>query len=250
MNSSILNNFDKKVFHILLCDDDIINLEINQKYVELYSKKQKREVKIHLFSKIDNKLYEYIKKNTPDIALLDIDMPDGNGIAIAKELQKYKADIPIIFITGHAEYKTIACDILAIGYLIKPVIPENFELLYRRAIAQVESEISEEYNKFLILTVHKKVIRIRSCTILCIEKLQKNLIFKTEKGIFETRDSLVSIEGQLTTGFLRISQSVIVNRNEILSVDRDTVYLSTGDEFPIGRTYLTKVKEAYRKIPK
>ena len=63
---------------------------------------------------------EYIKDNDVDVAFLDIDMPEMNGIALAKELKKYKPKINVIFCTGYSEYMQQAIKLHASGYLLKP----------------------------------------------------------------------------------------------------------------------------------
>ncbi len=55
-----------------------------------------------------------------DVAFLDIEMPDMNGLILAKELKDRQPDINIVFVTGHMEYAYDAHKVFASGYLIKP----------------------------------------------------------------------------------------------------------------------------------
>ena len=70
----------------------------------------------------DRSIYalEYIKENDVDIAFLDIDMPEMNGITLAKEIKKYKPKVNVIFCTGYSEYMQQAINLHASGYLLKP----------------------------------------------------------------------------------------------------------------------------------
>lgn len=47
---------------------------------------------------------EYIRTNPIDIALLDIDMPEINGLTLGKEILDFYPRANIIFVTGHPEY--------------------------------------------------------------------------------------------------------------------------------------------------
>ena len=49
-------------------------------------------------------------------------------------------------------------------------------------------------------------------------------------------------EDDLTSQFIKVSQSIMVNKRYIESIDSYNVYLKSGEEFVIGRTYKDKVK--------
>ncbi len=56
-----------------------------------------------------------------DAAFLDIEMPEIDGVALAKKLQQLQPRINIIFITGHIEYMPDAFALYASDYIMKPV---------------------------------------------------------------------------------------------------------------------------------
>jgi DNA-binding NarL/FixJ family response regulator len=62
-----------------------------------------------------------IKEHQPDIAVLDIDMPNLNGMSVADELQRQKLDTRIIFLTLHADGEMLksALSLGAKGYVLK-----------------------------------------------------------------------------------------------------------------------------------
>ena len=71
---------------------------------------------------------DWIKEHKTDIAILDIDMPDMDGIKLAARIKKLSPDTAIIFLTGYDEYAVDAFKLHASGYLLKPVSEE--ELTY------------------------------------------------------------------------------------------------------------------------
>jgi two-component SAPR family response regulator len=77
------------------------------------------EENINTFDRSINAL-EYVKDNDVDVAFLDIDMPEINGINLAKEIKKYKPKVNVIFCTGYSEYMQQAIQLHASGYLLKP----------------------------------------------------------------------------------------------------------------------------------
>lgn len=60
-----------------------------------------------------------------EVAFLDIDMRDINGISLAKELKLLDPKVNIIFATGYYEYATDALTLHCSGYLMKPITPED-----------------------------------------------------------------------------------------------------------------------------
>lgn len=68
---------------------------------------------------------EYAKENLCDIAFLDIEMVGMSGVELAEELKKYNNEINIVFCTGYGNYRDVAFDLHASGYLMKPITPEK-----------------------------------------------------------------------------------------------------------------------------
>lgn len=228
---------------VLIFDDDEVNLGINQKCVEIYSKRLNKEVESYCFSEINDEMKQIIQSGKVDMAILDIELTKGSGIDLAVKLQEKKPKMPIIFVTNYNEYKPLACDILAVGYFQKPFHTEKFEIVFERAIAQIEAERNCEPQLFINLCINRKNIKLRVSSIICVEKIQRKVQFKAKNGIFEVRGNICSFIDQLDSNFLQISQSVIVNMREVISIDNNMVCISTGDQFTIGRTFQKRVKE-------
>lgn len=68
---------------------------------------------------------EYLKDNTADIALLDIEMPKMNGITLAVKIKELQPKLSVIFLTGYSHYALDALKIHASGYLLKPIEKER-----------------------------------------------------------------------------------------------------------------------------
>lgn len=63
-----------------------------------------------------------------DIALLDIDMGETNGIELAKKLRAENENIVIIFITNFIQYAPEGFEVQAFRYLLKSISLQNFIL--------------------------------------------------------------------------------------------------------------------------
>jgi two-component system LytT family response regulator len=86
---------------------------------------------------------EIIKKETPSIVFLDIEMPNHSGLEILNFLDKDQLNFEIIFTTAYSEYAIQAFQLSAIDYLLKPVRPTQVKEAVEKAIDSIgKSEIS------------------------------------------------------------------------------------------------------------
>jgi two-component system LytT family response regulator len=78
-----------------------------------------------------------IERERPDLALLDLQMPELDGIGVVRMLKK--ADMPLIaFVTAYDEYAVRAFEVNAVDYLLKPVDKTRLRETINRAQERVE----------------------------------------------------------------------------------------------------------------
>ncbi|MDO5573540.1 MAG: response regulator [bacterium] len=81
---------------------------------------------LHSYGEVSD-LMEDLKKNAicPDVAFLDIEMSDLNGLELAKRIKMVYPKVNIIFVTGFSQYALDAYTLRPSGYLTKPVTRED-----------------------------------------------------------------------------------------------------------------------------
>lgn len=88
------------------------------------------------------KAREVLAKRRPDLILMDIMMPDQDGISFTRELRAdaKTSDIPIIVISGLADAGTLNDALLfgAVDYLVKPVEIDALKAKIERTFAALE----------------------------------------------------------------------------------------------------------------
>lgn len=89
---------------------------------------------------------ELIDREKPDLALLDFEMPELNGLQVVRALKKTS---PLIaFVTAFDEHAVQAFDLNAIDYLLKPVEPKRLRETLNRASERVErQELTEQSDR-------------------------------------------------------------------------------------------------------
>lgn len=135
---------------------------------------------------------DWLKEHPVDLVLLDINMPDMNGLALAAEIKRCRPDTAIIFLTGYSEYAVKAFELHVSGYLLKPVNREKLaaEVAYAlssRAPAPRARLLVQTFGSFDIFVDGKPVsFRMAKC-----KELLAYLVDKQGGGV--TRAELASI---------------------------------------------------------
>jgi len=87
-----------------------------------------------------NEATERLDKQYFDLALLDIQLPDGSGISIASKLFS-KYHVPFLFLTVSMDETFIreATSLFALGYILKPIQPDQFLITIQTALANARN---------------------------------------------------------------------------------------------------------------
>lgn len=134
---------------------------------------------------------EFIKENKVDVAFLDIEMPDMNGIELANRILEVQDGIAVVFITAYHRYAVEAFHLNALDYLLKPVSADRLMETLQRLMDQsgVRSEPRRLrvscFGKFRA-TAGEDEIRFRT------EKAEELLAFLIDqKGAFVNRNRII-----------------------------------------------------------
>ena len=186
---------------------------------------------------------KFLAQNQVDLLFLDIQMPDVNGLELARTL---KGKTKIIFTTAFKEFAFDSYECAAIDYLLKPVRYVKFQQAVERAKewfdTQIESEQTtaesqEENNETkttdsMFLRVDGEWRKVEFCKILFVEGMKDYVMFhiEGERRPLITHLTMKMVEQSLPQqGFMRVNRSYIVALEKIRSVDRN-MCLYIGEE--------------------
>lgn len=233
------------VINILLCDDDETCLNLNEKYIKEINQRIDIDANILKYTEMNSSMMERIKEGNIHIALLDIELQEGNGIQLAETIIGENPNVSIIFVTGYGQYTAQAFRIEAVGYLEKPVLQAQMERVYRRTIMTIHGFENEKEKRTILVKVGAKRIPIKCKDINYVEKVIKKVVIHTNCGKYEFYESIASIEKLLGDSFIRINQGIVVRKEEIVYTDKNNVFLKSGEALRIGRTYVNHVKTVF-----
>ncbi|HZY81915.1 MAG TPA: LytTR family DNA-binding domain-containing protein [Cyclobacteriaceae bacterium] len=185
----------------------------------------------------------YLKSNSVDILLLDIQMPEITGIEFLKSLSTK----PItIFTTAFRDYAFEGFELGVIDYLLKPVNFERFEMAIRRAtdfmqMSRPEDAVEFKPNYEILIKSGTKKILLDYRTIIYAQGLKDYTILHTSDKKYVVKGSVKAFEESLPSAyFLRVHKSFIIARNQIKLVYKNKIELENVS-IPIGRSYKEQI---------
>lgn len=75
----------------------------------------------------------------PDFVVLDVQVPDGDGMEVARVIRQHEPSLPILFLTGYADYAAESYLLDATDYILKPIDPERV----LRAVEKVKKQLRQ-----------------------------------------------------------------------------------------------------------
>ncbi|MCW8980417.1 MAG: response regulator, partial [Altibacter sp.] len=94
-----------------------------------------------------------LKKKSPDIVFLDIEMPRMNGFELLAALETIS--FQVIFVTAYNEYALKALKRSAVDYILKPVDSEELKTAVQKALANIKEKSQNEMHHKLVDILHE-----------------------------------------------------------------------------------------------
>ncbi|CDX04972.1 LytTr DNA-binding domain protein [Desulfitobacterium hafniense] len=180
-----------------------------------------------------------------DIALLDIALEKGNGIELAKQLNRLNPACKIIYVTNYLNYATKVYDSEHIYFVLKSDLDQHLPQALQKAISLLEKENSE----FIAIEQKGKIITIKQRDILYIERRKRTTYINCQEDIFLTSEPLPSLEAQLLSPpFSRCHNSYLVNFSYVKHLRRTEILLHSKTSLPVSRAYWENIKNSFAKF--
>lgn len=145
--------------------------------------------------------FGHLKQGSFHIVLLDLKLPDGDGIEALRKIREEQPDIVVIIITGYASVASAveAMKLGAYDYMPKPFTPDEIRAIIRRAREKIDLTLENIYLKDVLKLISSEEIIGKS---------------KSIKGVLDIisrvgpTDSTVLIIGESGTGKELVARAI------------------------------------------
>ena len=259
------------MYNVLIVDDEFLARKLLQDYVSKIPELQLAGTAQNAFE-----AFSFCKEHHVDIVLLDIHMPDLNGIELARTLKNVPS---IIFTTAYSEYALESYEVSAVDYLLKPIALPRFMQAIEKAIARLKGLATPSQTPqtpqtpqtsqtpqtpqtptqtpqtlqtppqtppqtpYLMVKADYKLYKINFDDIHYIEGQHEYVSFYTKDKRVTALYSLKALEDQLPRDkFIRVHKSYIVNIDHISEIEQVSLTVA-GHKVPIGGSYRDSLLE-------
>jgi len=214
-----------------------------------------------------------IGRNPPDLAFLDIQMPEMDGFEVLEKVPRERLPA-IVFTTAYDKHAVRAFEIHALDYLLKPIEPNRFKAAVARVREHLRTQQTSsaargllellasrkgstapsttQYLTRLPIKTGDKVAVIKTVDIDTIESAGNYVCVHAGKESFILRETLNALETQLDPEtFLRVSRSAIINLDRVKELQpmfkgEHIIVLQNGKRLAMTRGLLRDVEQALK----
>lgn len=220
-------------------DDEPLALDLISQYIQ-------RIPALQLIHTFDDAIggSEFLRNNSVDLLLIDINMPDITGIELVRSLTNRPA---VIFTTAYRQFALEGFELEAMDYLLKPISFERFSKAANRVIGYYEMKngITQPVSEHFFVRSEYRMVKINMDDILYIEGLEDyiRIHLANEKPVLTLMTLKAILERLPVEKFKRIHRSFIIPVSRIRSVLNKKVTLDNNTELPISDSYISDVNE-------
>ena len=208
-----------------------------------------------------------VKALQPDVLFLDIEMPEGSGLDVARAVAS-KTGPAIVFVTAFDQYAVRAFEVHAADYLLKPIGEERLGLAWERvrdhlsrgdvgaervlaALQEMRSGQRPGYRERLLAARDGRSTVITAAEVEWAEAAANYVKLHLAGGTHLIRESMTALESQLDPRrFVRVHRSAIVNVDQIREIQPwfsgdQVLVLRSGARIKLSRTYRKAFEERF-----
>jgi two-component system response regulator AlgR len=169
---------------------------------------------------------ELLQTASADLVLTDINMPDMDGIELARHLLKVPHPPVVIFTTAFHEHAVQAFEVNAVDYLMKPVRAQRLLSALEKVPrlkplgAETLAQLPASSRRFLSVTERSRVVLVPVDEIVYLKAELKYITIRTAQREYLLEESLTKLESEFGNRFVRVHRNCLVARDFIRGFER------------------------------
>lgn len=230
---------------IAICDDDVKETGAAEEVIRACCRKEEKICECRAYSNSKALLYEVEEGEYFDILLLDIEMPQMDGMALTGEIKKYLPDALVIFVTSYEKYVFKAFEVQPFRF-----VPKKFrEEMLPAAVTDAMRLALDRDGKFYVAENQRQLEKIPLRSITYIWHQEKYAyIEKTNGEHTKVRRTLRQVYKELPQeDFMWMDRGCIVNLSQIARINGEDLILTDGTRLNVSRDRLTELKNRVRE---
>jgi two-component system response regulator AlgR len=161
---------------------------------------------------------EMAQQYLPDIVLMDVRMPEMDGLEAARQIATMNPPPAVIFCTAFEDFALRAFDAKAFAYLLKPIKAADLDAALQRAASATRAQLNggtRSHRRHLCSRTHNGLELVPVEQIRLLQADQKYVTAYTAEGETVLSDTLKDIEEEFSQLFIRVHRSALVARDAI-----------------------------------
>lgn len=223
---------------IVALDDEVYWIEMLKQITREFFGQE--EYEFFSYTNAEKFLFDMEEKREYDIVLLDMEMPETNGLEIGGKVRLKHPESTIIFVTNYVEYAVQAYEVNAFRYIPKVMLKEKLPEAYALLIEKMKTQDK----KFFSIYNNEKMERIAEDSIYYLKKEKKYVYVVHSNGEEKVRMTLTEAYNKLIAqDFVYIDRSCIANLRHIMAVENHQVKLRNGTYLDISQPQYANVRK-------
>lgn len=200
---------------------------------------------------------QHLARDSYDVLLLDISMPELSGLELLNELQQQGNPLPaVVLVTAYAQHAVAAFEKHAVDYVLKPFSQERVNQALEFAWHRTASERAAKLIALLphlgapqppaskiAIKSNGRILFLDPHEIVVVQAEGNYVLLQREAGSYLLRESISTMANKLKPyGFVRIHRSVLVNSSFVLDIrpcatGEYELRTKGGKQYAVTRTY-------------
>lgn len=170
---------------------------------------------------------DLLAQHPADVVLLDVRMPEMDGVEVAQHLQRLDAPPAVVFTTAYDEYAIRAFEVHAVDYLLKPIRLDRLRVALSRARSArglapgALDAAREQARAFLSVAERGRITLIPIADVLYFKAELKYVTVRTAEREYLLEESLARLEEEYAERLVRVHRSCLVAREAIRGFERE-----------------------------